>query len=147
MAIKYKLVQRKDLSKGAAPDGKLYYASTNVTGMMDFETVCEVIADRSTASDGDVALVLKGLIRCLREALVRGEVVQLSGLGNIRLSVGSSGVADPADFQASLLRKPKIIFSPGVKLKEILNKVSTERLEENVSESEESEENDKPEEL
>lgn len=145
MAVKYKLVQRKDLSKGAAPDSKLYYASTNVTGMMDFETVCEVIADRSTASDGDVALVLKGLIRCLREALVRGEVVQLSGLGNFRLSVGSSGVSTPDEFQSSLLRKPKIIFSPGTKLKEILDRVNTERIEE--PEESGSNEEDKPDEL
>ena len=64
MSVKYKLVLKKDLTKGAATDAKRYYASANVTGMMDFDTICDVVADRSTASDGDVALVLLGLIRC-----------------------------------------------------------------------------------
>lgn len=72
MSVKYKLVLKKDLTKGAAADAKRYYASANVTGMMDFDTICDVVADRSTASDGDVALVLLGLIRCMQEALLRG---------------------------------------------------------------------------
>ena len=71
MSVKYKLVLKKDLTKGAAIDAKRYYASANVTGMMDFDTICDVVADRSTASDGDVALVLLGLIRCMQEALLR----------------------------------------------------------------------------
>lgn len=70
MSVKYKLVLKKDLTKGAAADAKRYYASANVTGMMDFDTICDVVADRSTASDGDVALVLLGLIRCMQEVVV-----------------------------------------------------------------------------
>ena len=107
MSVKYKLVLKKDLTKGAATDAKRYYASANVTGMMDFDTICDVVADRSTASDGDVALVLLGLIRCMQEALLRGEVVQLGALGNFRLSLGSSGVVNADDFHASLIRKPR----------------------------------------
>lgn len=67
MSVKYKLVLKKDLTKGAAADAKRYYASANVTGMMDFDTICDVVADRSTASDGDVALVLLGLIVACRK--------------------------------------------------------------------------------
>ena len=67
MSVKYKLVLKKDLTKGAAIDAKRYYASANVTGMMDFDTICDVVADRSTASDGDVALVLLGLICCVEK--------------------------------------------------------------------------------
>ena len=123
MSVKYKLVLKKDLTKGAAIDAKRYYASANVTGMMDFDTICDVVADRSTASDGDVALVLLGLIRCMQEALLRGEVVQLGALGNFRLSLGSSGVVNADDFHASVIRKPRIIYSPGAKPREMIAKV------------------------
>ena len=47
MSVKYKLVLKKDLTKGAAIDAKRYYASANVTGMMDFDTICDVVADLS----------------------------------------------------------------------------------------------------
>ena len=139
MSVKYKLVLKKDLTKGAATDAKRYYASANVTGMMDF--------DRSTASDGDVALVLLGLIRCMQEALLRGEVVQLGALGNFRLSLGSSGVVNADDFHASLIRKPRIIYSPGVKLREMIAKVSIERIGQETDKSNAGGEDDRPGEL
>ena len=43
MSVKYKLVLKKDLTKGAAADAKRYYASANVTGMMDFDTICDCL--------------------------------------------------------------------------------------------------------
>lgn len=128
MSVKYKLVKKKDLTQGAAQDAKRYYASANVTGVMDFESICEMVADRSTASDGDVALVLRGLIRCMQESLLRGEVVQLGTLGNFRLSIGSSGVTDEKDFQTAMIRKPRIIFTPGAKLRAMISQVSVERI-------------------
>ena len=127
MSVKYKLVLKKDLTKGAAADAKRYYASAPVSGMMDFDSICELIADRSTASDGDVALVV-GLIRAMEEALLRNEVVQLGRLGNFRLSIGSSGTVEEKDFQANMIRKPKIIFTPGDKLRAMIEKVSLERI-------------------
>ena len=141
MSVKYKLVLKKDLTKGAATDAKRYYASANVTGMMDFDTICDVVADRSTASDGDVALVLLGLIRCMQEALLRG------ALGNFRLSLGSSGVVNADDFHASLIRKPRIIYSPGVKLREMIAKVSIERIGQETDKSNAGGEDDRPGEL
>lgn len=128
MSIKYKLVLKKDLTKGAAAGAKRYYASAPVSGTMDFDSICDVIADRSTASDGDVALVVRGLIRAMEESLMRNEVVQLGTLGNFRFSLGSSGVVDEKDFQATMIRKPKIIFTPGAKLRAMIEKVSLERI-------------------
>lgn len=128
MSVKYKLILKKDLTKGAAVDAKRYYASAPVSGMMDFDSICELIADRSTASDGDVALVVLGLIRAMEEALLRNEVVQLGRLGNFRLSIGSSGTVEEKDFQANMIRKPKIIFTPGDKLRAMIEKVSLERI-------------------
>ena len=125
MSVKYKLVLKKDLTKGAAADAKRYYASAPVSGMMDFDSICELIADRSTASDGDVALVVLGLIRAMEEALLRNEVVQLGRLGNFRLSIGT---VEEKDFQANMIRKPKIIFTPGDKLRAMIEKVSLERI-------------------
>ena len=128
MSVKYKLVQKKDLTKGAAADAKRYYASAPVSGTMDFDSICDVVADRSTASDGDVALVIRSVIRVMGEAFLRNEVVQLGNLGNFRISIGSSDTVDEKDFQANLIRKPKIIFTPGAKLRAMIEKISLERI-------------------
>ena len=88
MSVKYKLVLKKDLTQGATADAKRYYASAPVSGMMDFDAICELIAERSTASGGD----------------------------------------EEKDFQANMIRKPKIIFTPGDKLRAMIEKVSLERI-------------------
>ena len=111
---------------------------------MDFDSICELIADRSTASDGDVALVVLGLIRAMEEALLRNEVVQLGRLGNFRLSIGSSGTVEEKDFQASMIRKPKIIFTPGDKLRAMIEKVSLERIDKAPGQSGSDNDDDRP---
>ena len=69
MPIKYRLVLRKDMTKGAAADSKLYYAVNKSTGTCDFEELCDQIADRSTASRGDVHVVVDGLLYILKQRL------------------------------------------------------------------------------
>ena len=49
MSVKYRLVLRKDMTKGAAADAKLFYAASSSNGMCDLASLCEIIADRSAA--------------------------------------------------------------------------------------------------
>lgn len=62
MSVKYRLVLRRDMSKDAAADAKLFYAASSSNGMCDLTMLCDIIADRSAATAGDVKLVLDGLL-------------------------------------------------------------------------------------
>ncbi|WP_455638447.1 HU family DNA-binding protein [Parabacteroides sp.] len=128
MSVRYKLVKRKDLSKDAAEGAQKFYASVNSNGMLAYKQMCESIAAYSTASPGDVHLVLDGLLFVLKDSLLRGEIVQMGDFGNFQINVGSSGTSTAEEFKANLIRKPRIVFRPSVSLKEILNKVSFERI-------------------
>ena len=98
MAVHYHLVLRKDMTKGAAEDSKLYYAQTSASGMNDLKQMCENIAARTTASEGDVKLVLDGFIYELKRSLQKGEVCRLDGLGSFQTISSSSGVKAPNTF-------------------------------------------------
>ena len=63
MPAKYKLVLRKDMRKGAEADAKLYYANAKAAGTVGIQELCDLIAEGSTASAGDVKLILDELIR------------------------------------------------------------------------------------
>ena len=106
MPIKYRLVLRKDMTKGAAADSKLYYAVNKSTGTCDFEELCDQIADRSTASRGDVHVVVDGLLYILKQRLQKGETVQLGDLGHFQAVIGSKGTKLESDFNASSDRLP-----------------------------------------
>ncbi len=59
MSLKFSLVHRKDMTKGAPADRKLYYGLTRVSSRLDLEKLCDAIASRSTASRGDIKLELE----------------------------------------------------------------------------------------
>ena len=105
MSLMYHLVQRPDKSEGAGPDAKLYYGQIRVRQQITFDQLCETIADRSTASKGDVQVVLDGLIHVLNQQLQNGNSVQMGDFGSFRMSCGSKGVITKEEFDTSLFNR------------------------------------------
>ncbi|MDF9830848.1 HU family DNA-binding protein [Parabacteroides sp. PF5-6] len=129
MAIKYKLVLRRDPSKSSPADSKLYYAQSQANGMCTFDELCDTVADRSTATTGDVKLVLDGLMRVLRTRLLAGDVVQVGELGNFRATLGSSGVVNKDNFNTEMIKTRRVRFHPGVLLKDMTRLFKVERID------------------
>ena len=107
------------MTKGAAAGSKLYYAVNKSTGTCDFEELCDQIADRSTASRGDVQVVVDGLLYILKQRLQKGETVQLGDLGHFQAVIGSN---------ASLIKRPRIVFRPSVTLKSVTGLAKFEKI-------------------
>lgn len=127
MAVKYRLVLRKDMSKDAEADAKLVYAVSSSTGMCDTDQLCEIIADRSAATPGDVKLVLDGVVHVLKQKLPEGQTVQLGDLGYFQAVLGSKGADTEKDFSANLIKRRRIRFRPGKLLKQMADNFKTER--------------------
>ncbi len=90
---------------------KLYYANAKATGTCDMYELCDLISLSSTASPGDVRLILDSLIEVMKRSLGKGEVVQVGELGNFQLQFGSSGTATKKEFNQSLIKKVNGSFS------------------------------------
>lgn len=127
MSLKYHLVQRLDMRKEAPKGSKLYYGQVRVHDYFSFEQLCEAISDRSTASRGDVMLVIDGLVHVLKVHLAKGETIQLGELGHFRLNAGSEGVEKAEDFKVSMFRKPRVVFAPGMALRQMCEGVKFEK--------------------
>ena len=95
------------MSKGALEDAKLYYALAVNTRRVDFDDLCDEIAETCTLTSADIKAVLDRVIWAMVSHLKNSELVQFGDLGNFRISVGSTGSATPEEFSASMLRKPK----------------------------------------
>lgn len=117
MAQGYKLVLRPS-EPGKKDSPKLYYAVSKSTGFTDLRRLCKLIAARSTVSSADVKAVLDNLNYILDLELQDGRIVQLGEFGNFRITVGSEGIEDKKKFSASMIRAPKIVFTPGFDLRE-----------------------------
>jgi predicted histone-like DNA-binding protein len=123
--INYSLVQRRNPAKKDAP--KLYYASAQKSGDVTFKEIKESIAHSTTATAGDVSLVLESLLTVIKEYLKQGRSILLDQFGNFRLSFSSKGVATMKEFSTEMIKNIHILFRPCKELKAIKNELSFEQ--------------------
>lgn len=124
----YHLVKRPNKSTGAAADSKLFYGQIRAQQTLTFSKLCEAIAASSTASRGDVMLVIDGLLSVMQQHLENGEIIEMGEFGKFRMLAGSKGTEKEADFNTSLFKKGRIIFTPGSRLKDLTAKPRFEKI-------------------
>nr|WP_129733998.1 HU family DNA-binding protein [Parabacteroides goldsteinii] len=127
MPLKYRLVKRKDMSKGAAEGTELYFAQTSITKKVDLNRICARISKYSTASRGDILLVLDGFITVMNESLADGESIHLGDFGSFRMVAGSKGATTEEEFKTSLFNRAHIVFYPGTMLMNLVRDASFEK--------------------
>ncbi len=128
MPAKYKLVLRKDLRKDAVEGSQLYYANAKAAGVCDVYELCDLISMTSTASSGDVKLILDELVNVMKRSLGKGEIVQVGELGSFQLQFGSTGTQTKKEFNQALIKSKRIVFRPGKVLRESMNNYAFERI-------------------
>lgn len=118
--LRYKLVQRKDMSKGALEGSKLYYPQVINQGRVSFDSLCEEVAEQSSLTSGDIKNCMDRLINCLVRHLKEGRSVDCGDLGSFRINIRSSGADTPETYDAAtMMRKPSIQYYLGKKLRDM----------------------------
>ena len=118
--LRYKLVQRKDMSKGALEGSKLYYPQVINLGRVSFDSLCEEVAEQSSLTSGDIKNCMDRLINCLVRHLKEGRSVDCGDLGSFRINVRSTGAETPEAYDAAtMMRKPSIQYYLGKKLRDM----------------------------
>lgn len=118
--LRYKLVQRKDMSKGALEGSKLYYPQVINQGRVSFDSLCEEVAEQSSLTSGDIKNCMDRLINCLVRHLKEGRSVDCGDLGSFRINIRSTGADTPDAYDAAtMMRKPSIQYYLGKKLRDM----------------------------
>lgn len=119
MSVKYSLSQKGNPSDPTAP--KKFYANARSSGELTFRNLSKEIADGSTTvSDTDVLAVLNDLTKLLARHLADGKIVRFGDFGSFQVSISSEGAETEEKFNASLIKSAKILFRPGIDLKNTL---------------------------
>ena len=118
--LRYKLVQRKDMTKGALEGSKLYYPQVINQGRVSFDSLCEEVAEQSSLTSGDIQNCMDRLINCLVRHLKEGRSVDCGDLGSFRINIRSTGADTPEAYDAAtMMRKPSIQYYLGKKLRDM----------------------------
>ena len=139
-SVTYSVVPRRNPSEKNTPPK--YYAQAQARGDVNIREMATRIQSTCTVTKADVYAVLVALEDVIVEALQNGEIVRLGELGTFQVSLSGKGAETSDDYDASLIKKARINFRPGLTLAGMLSslsysKVSIKYTRENSTDKEE----------
>ena len=121
-SVTYSVVPRiNPRDKEAAPK---FYAQAQARGDVNIRDMATRIQSTCTVTKADVYAVLVALEDVIVEALQNGEIVRLGELGTFQVSLSGKGAETSDDYDASLIKKARINFRPGLTLAGMLSSLS-----------------------
>ena len=126
MAINYTVVERKNLIDPNQPNK--FYASARKSSEMSLVDLAETIADMSTVTSIDTLAVLEALLKVIPKELSKGNSVKLGDFGGFYTTIKSNGSETEEDFTNSLIKRTKINFRPGHRVKNVLNNIQYSKI-------------------
>jgi len=127
MALKY--VVKKTTFGFDKEKAEKYVAKPFNVVTVDFKKLCDQVTMVGLVPRGTVKSVLDGLIDSLITYLEIGASVSLGDFGTFRPSFGCRSQDDEKGVTAETLKKRKIIFTPGSRLKTMIKSVSIQKLD------------------
>jgi len=126
MAVKYVLSEK---GNPQTPEvAKKWYATAKSSGELTFRNLSKEIAEGSTTvSDTDALAVLNELVKILSRHLENGEIVRFGDFGSFQIGIKSNGSETEAKFHPSLIKTSKVVFRPGIDLREMKNNLKFEK--------------------
>jgi len=122
MSIKFQVLPRKNPRDLEAPEK--FYAAAIADGEVDLEQLAELIAYQCTVTDSDCYAVLTALEHNIVNELKQGRIIKLGRLGNFQVGLSSDGKETAGEVNSSSIRKNRVLFRPGKRLRSMLNNVS-----------------------
>lgn len=117
--LQYSLIQRANPRDLTLP--KKWYAASSSRGRKTLKEISTDVSGASSLSRGDIQNAILGLVDQVPKYLLDGQSVELGELGTLRISFSSEGVENPDDFSPARITQVRIIFTPGMALKNILH--------------------------
>lgn len=104
MSVKFRVVKRQNPINR---NQEKFYPQAQTSGAVTLETLSRRISRATSASRGDVLLVISSLVDEIIESLEEGNAVRLGDLGSMRISLKTSGEESETDVTSANIRTGK----------------------------------------
>jgi predicted histone-like DNA-binding protein len=121
MAVKYIPAAKIDPADPEKPP--MYYAKPKGGNKIQFEEIVELIIKISNLNYGQVLGALGSFMEVIEMELKQGREVELSSIGTFFLTLQSEGVNEPDELRAEHIKRARIRFRPGKRLKKMTSKL------------------------
>ena len=120
MAIRIKSVERPQ--PGVKGGGKRkHYAAPVHDREITIDGLTKAIEKTSTVNGADIRAVIYAMVEEAVLGLSEGRIIRLGDLGSLRITISSEGKDKAEDVTAASVKKAGVIFTPGSKLREMLD--------------------------
>lgn len=109
MSVGYKLVKKQN-PNNRAEAGK-WYAVPKSGSAASEKMMTRLATEETTVADVELLAAAKLIGKVIHNQVVQGHRVKIPRLGSFRLSFGSDGVEEISEFNPSMIRNPKIVFT------------------------------------
>ncbi len=127
MAITFKVEEQ--MLRTARGAQKFCFARAVNNGETTIEQLQKLIAKISAVSEGDVRSVLMTLTQLVALELGQGRIVSLGDLGRIRVGLRSKASDSKEGFRSQDIKRVRVVFVPGMLIREALQTASLKRQE------------------
>jgi len=131
MALPVSVVKRK-VPAGQYAGYEMFFGQVRAAGTTSFDDLCNRISGFSSATRGDVELVLNSFLMVVGNHLSNGDLVEMGKLGTIRMSAGSRGTLTEKEFTSHLMKKGHIVFKPGRYLRQVIEEATFRKIDQQV---------------
>ena len=133
MSVKYRKKKIVLAFDTESPVSK-YVAANVLVGSIDYNKLCDEVNQRTGIHRGIVDVVIKGVQDTMISFLEEGFSVKLGEFGTFRPSLQAKSQDKEEDVDADTVSRVKIIFTPGIKFRQMLEEVSIEAINNNTTE-------------
>lgn len=130
MAVKY--VVAENTNEKSSANGK-FYGKAKMIGTTNLKKLAQKIQQMTTATEGDVMVVLTALVAVMKDELANSMRVKLDGFGTFKIGLKSTGAVTHKAFSAANIVGTKVLFQPemhieqnGTRTKDLLQGIRVE---------------------
>ena len=119
MGLKYRIVQ-SSMQSDTGKKKPQWYPQLTGSQKIDLNEVAGILSKQTTASKGDVYLVVTALTDLIPELLMDGNTVHLGKLGSFRLWAKATPAEDPEKTSYRNIKELRVAFIPAKEIKKKL---------------------------
>ncbi|MFB6320729.1 HU family DNA-binding protein [Saccharicrinis sp. FJH54] len=123
MVLTYKTVSMH-LLKDGKKDRQVWFPKLTRSRQMNLKQIARELQKRSTASNADVYLVVKGLVDLIPELLAQGYTLKLDELGTFRLHARVNPVEAKENVSARQIKQLHLTFRADNAIKQALQHIT-----------------------
>jgi len=126
MALKYKIASTKKPGQGKEGE-QIWFPKLTGTSQADLNQIAQILAQRSSASQADVYLIVMGLVDLIPELLSEGKTVKLDNLGTFRLHARVETASSPNEVTVHKIKELRMSFLPDKRIKQALKVIKVKK--------------------